>query len=410
MQYNNRTIFCNENEEARLPPKVTLREALKYYQNFPKNAKPRHQIPFMESDFHTFYQYPHIAWLGHSSLFISYQYARILVDPLLTMYASPISFINRAFEQTKCYKANEFPYLLAVIITHSHYDHLDKKSVLALNKQTKYFICPLKVGYYLQQWGIESHRIVELDWWDGIGFALNSSQIKVNNHVANPERYSQDSAMFLRRSRQEIIKQDDTMIESKKQITQSIAPKDNLNNQERQIIQNSGYMESYLQDSFLHVIATPSQHNSRRLDKLGFNASLWASFVLEFAPNTQDYRKLFLSADGGYYTHFERIGEIFDGFDLACLESGQYNQAWKHSHSFPHEILQEAQNLQAQAVLPIHWARFIAGTHAWNGVAKFLFHELTKIHIPCVIPKIGEFYQIGSFDFMQNQEKWWIME
>lgn len=50
----------------------------------------------------------------------------------------------------------------------------------------------------------------------------------------------------------------------------------------------------------------------------------------------------------------KKIGEYFGGFDLACLESGQFNIAWPYSHSFPEQILKEAKDLNAKAVMPIH--------------------------------------------------------
>ena len=118
-------------------------------------------------------------------------------------------------------------------------------------------------------------------------------------------------------------------------------------------------------------------------------------------------KKAFVSGDGGYYTHFQRIGEAFGGFDVACLESGQYNKAWRFSHSFPHEIVKEALDLQTKMVLPIHWGRFVSGSHDWNGVIKYLYPEFIARKIPCVIPMIGEIYHIGS---MPSSENWWDIE
>lgn len=45
MQYKGKTIFCNENKEAKIPPKIPLKEVIKYYYRYPKNAKPKHKIP-----------------------------------------------------------------------------------------------------------------------------------------------------------------------------------------------------------------------------------------------------------------------------------------------------------------------------------------------------------------------------
>lgn len=336
--YKNRVVFCNENKDAMFPQKISLRDIINYYKFYPKKSKPKNNIPFARSNFKEVQNMLSMVWLGHSSLFFSFRDITILVDPLFTMHASPISFINKAFKQTKCYKESDFPDILAIIITHSHFDHLDKHSIMSIDYKTKYFICPLKVGKYLQKWGVKEDKIIELDWWNGIKFDCKNTDIK-----------------------------------------------------------SSG------QSTMLKIIATPSQHNSGRTHRI--NTTLWASFVLEFYTPT--YKKVFISGDGGYYEHFKLIGDTFNGFDISCLESGQYNEAWKFSHSFPHEILREARDLQTNMVLPIHWGRFLAGSHGWNEVVQYLFKEFKSLEIPCVVPKIGQIYYIG--DNAPN-DIWWDFE
>jgi L-ascorbate metabolism protein UlaG (beta-lactamase superfamily) len=53
-----------------------------------------------------------------------------------------------------------------VIISHDHYDHLNKYSVQQLNEKTKRFIVPLAVGALIAKWGVPQEKIVELDWWE----------------------------------------------------------------------------------------------------------------------------------------------------------------------------------------------------------------------------------------------------
>lgn len=97
----------------------------------------------------------------------------------------------------------------------------------------------------------------------------------------------------------------------------------------------------------------------------------------------------------------KKSGLIFGGFDLVCLESGQFNAAWPFSHSFPDQILKEAKDLNAKALMPIHWGRFLAGTHAWNGVVEYLYENS---NLPLITPKMGEAYEVGS-EF--EQDFWW---
>lgn len=59
---------------------------------------------------------------------------------------------------------SDFDEFFTVIITHSHFDHLDSKSIKALKNKAKFFITPLKVGYYLKNYGVSENKIIELDW------------------------------------------------------------------------------------------------------------------------------------------------------------------------------------------------------------------------------------------------------
>lgn len=57
-----------------------------------------------------------------------------------------------------------------MIITHSHFDHLDAKSVKVLKEKARFFITPLKLRNYLKSYGVSEKKIIELDWWNGIEF------------------------------------------------------------------------------------------------------------------------------------------------------------------------------------------------------------------------------------------------
>lgn len=42
-----------------------------------------------------------------------------------------------------------------------------------------------------------------------------------------------------------------------------------------------------------------------------------------------------MGGDGGYGKHFAQIGRQFPAIDLAILENGQYNEAWKYTTRCP---------------------------------------------------------------------------
>src|ERR1700753_4127391 len=67
-----------------------------------------------------------ITWIGHSSILIEIDGKRILTDPVWSERASFLSFMGpkRFFEPPL--PLDELPKLDAVLISHDHYDHLDK--------------------------------------------------------------------------------------------------------------------------------------------------------------------------------------------------------------------------------------------------------------------------------------------
>ena len=107
-------------------------------------------------------------WMGHSTIYLQLAERKILLDPVFSPYASPIFFINRAFDGSNIYTADDFPPIDILAITHDHWDHLDYPSVMALKSKVKRVLCPLGVGEYFEQWGFDVDNIIEEDWFSTI--------------------------------------------------------------------------------------------------------------------------------------------------------------------------------------------------------------------------------------------------
>ncbi len=106
------------------------------------------------------------AWLGHAGVFLAIQGKRVLVDPMFSERASFFSWAGPRRFQPAPVRAQDFPALDAVLISHDHYDHLDKRSVLDLVEKTSSFHVPLGVGGILTRWGVPRSKIREYAWWD----------------------------------------------------------------------------------------------------------------------------------------------------------------------------------------------------------------------------------------------------
>ena len=111
-----------------------------------------------------------VTWLGHSTTLVEIEGHRFLTDPVWSPRASPLGGVGprRFFPPPVALQA--LPPLDAVVISHDHYDHLDRDTVVALGGRGATFVVPLGVGAHLAAWGIAEARIVELDWWQRASF------------------------------------------------------------------------------------------------------------------------------------------------------------------------------------------------------------------------------------------------
>ncbi len=104
------------------------------------------------------------SWLGHSSMLINIDGYSILTDPL---FERKVSIVGPSRFNTKLpLKVEDLVSVDVVIISHDHYDHLNKYSVKRLIEKTSVFVVPLRVGERLLKWGVPQEKIVELNWWD----------------------------------------------------------------------------------------------------------------------------------------------------------------------------------------------------------------------------------------------------
>jgi len=116
-------------------------------------------------------------WLGHSTVLIEIDGLRVLTDPVWGLRASPSQWAGPKRFQPAPVAIRSLPPLDAVVISHDHYDHLDYPSIRALAQRDVPFVTSLGVGAHLEAWGVPSHRIVELDWWES--YALPKADLTV---------------------------------------------------------------------------------------------------------------------------------------------------------------------------------------------------------------------------------------
>jgi L-ascorbate metabolism protein UlaG (beta-lactamase superfamily) len=127
--------------------------------------------------------------LGHSTVLMKLRAGWVLTDPMFSERASPVSWAGPQRFHAPPIALQDLPPLLAVILSHDHYDHLDQDSILALADRSDHFLAPLRVGERLIDWGVEASKVQELDWWQ-------ETQIKGLRLVATPAQHFSGRGMF----------------------------------------------------------------------------------------------------------------------------------------------------------------------------------------------------------------------
>jgi len=128
-------------------------------------------------------------WLGHSSVLMQIDGKTLLTDPMFSKRASPIQWIGPQRFQPAPVKPDDLPRLDAVLISHDHYDHLDKGTITKIAVKTQRFYVPLGVAAILEKWGIDKEKIIEMDWWD----ESTASGLRI---AATPARHFSGRGLF----------------------------------------------------------------------------------------------------------------------------------------------------------------------------------------------------------------------
>lgn len=159
-----------------------------------KSVQPLDKIPVQKTSINKNpnIQTLSITWLGHSSIYIQMHGMNILIDPIFSEYASPFSFFGaHRFSQLPL-SLDELTNIDIVLITHDHYDHLDYQTIKKIDKKVNKYVVPLGVENHLKKWGVSSHKIIHLAWWENTN--INGLHI-----ICTPARHNSSRNFILDR-------------------------------------------------------------------------------------------------------------------------------------------------------------------------------------------------------------------
>jgi N-acyl-phosphatidylethanolamine-hydrolysing phospholipase D len=105
-------------------------------------------------------------WIGHSSFLLQIGGMNVLLDPVWSERASPVSFAGPRRHTAPGFPIDALPPVDIVLLSHDHYDHLDEptvKQLLRAHPESRW-VAPLRVGRWLARRG--ANVAAELDWWE----------------------------------------------------------------------------------------------------------------------------------------------------------------------------------------------------------------------------------------------------
>jgi L-ascorbate metabolism protein UlaG (beta-lactamase superfamily) len=103
--------------------------------------------------------------IGHASFLLQIADQNILIDPVFSERASPLSFAGPKRVNEPGVSFEDLPPIDAVLLTHNHYDHLDLSTLWRIEKRWQpQFIMPLGVDENLARGRRQVARFTTLDW------------------------------------------------------------------------------------------------------------------------------------------------------------------------------------------------------------------------------------------------------
>lgn len=279
-------------------------------------------------------------WIGHSTCLIQLHDVTILTDPIFSERASPFprTPIGIARAKPASCTISDLPEKIDIcLISHDHYDHLDKLSVKKLRRKVGLWVVPLGMKQWMiQKAKVRKDRVVELEWWESILVGRGSDSL--SSSLSN-------SAFSVRRLH---------------------SLRDNPNDNHPATRHSPNRNEIW-------ISCLPVQHwCSRTLwDR---NYRLWASFAVLF-PYKQTF---YFAGDTALPTQFPLFAQIRSylpwPISMAALPIGAYEPAILNddSHTNPVEAVQIHQELQARQSVAIHHGSFPLSEEPLDEPAQWL--------------------------------------
>ena len=136
-----------------------------------------------------------VTFVNHSTFIIQYKKMTVVTDPVWSDRCSPVQFAGPARFRPPGVKFEDLPKVDVVVISHNHYDHLDKSTILDLiEKHDPIFVVPLGLDHLIKKWG--ATKIHSFDWWDKQKINSLNIQSVPANHFTSRGTFDRDQTLW----------------------------------------------------------------------------------------------------------------------------------------------------------------------------------------------------------------------
>ena len=259
-------------------------------------------------------------WIGHATSVIQLHNLTILTDPWFSERPSAWQLVGPRRFRPPASRIEQLPPVDVIVISHSHFDHLDYNSVRALQERMSVqqrdtgrvcrWYVPLGMKAWLRRWAaLEDELCIEMDWWE-------------EKTVAACSGSAGDGGVDV---------------------------------------------------SEYRVTCVGAQHWTSRLAMIDNRWQLWCGFIVSLPPPSLSPTSpsttsspsaasdapmhIYYSGDTGYCPVFKEIGQHFSPMHLSLIPIGAYEPEWllNGAHVHPRDSVRMHRDVRSQHSVAVHW-------------------------------------------------------
>lgn len=122
-----------------------------------------------------------LTWVGHATFLLQLPGVNVLTDPVWSRRVSPVAWAGPARIRPPGLDFDALPPIDVVLLSHDHYDHLDRPTVKRLNArfgERITWIAPTGHADWLRRRGVRN--ALDLDWWQSASVTTSTGRLEAS--------------------------------------------------------------------------------------------------------------------------------------------------------------------------------------------------------------------------------------